>query len=174
MDSLYSRYAGALLSIAIEENKIEVYRNKIKVWKNLIMENQDLIHLFSSYFISKEEKEQIIDQLFVEEEENIKNFIKVIVQNKRANSILKIFDEFISECNEKLEISEGIVYSVEKLSKEQLDALEKNLSIRLNSKVELVNLIDERLIGGLKVVVKDKIFDGSIKNKLEKLKESLM
>lgn len=174
MDSLYSRYAGALLSIAIEENKIEVYRNKIKVWKNLIMENQDLIHLFSSYFISKEEKEQIIDQLFVDEEENIKNFIKVIVQNKRANSILKIFDEFISECNEKLEISEGIVYSVEKLSKEQLDALEKNLSIRLNSKVELVNLIDERLIGGLKVVVKDKIFDGSIKNKLEKLKESLM
>lgn len=174
MDSLYSRYAGALLSIAIEENKIEVYRNKIKVWKNLIMENQDLLHLFSSYFISKEEKEQIIDQLFVEEEENIKNFIKVIVQNKRANSILKIFDEFISECNEKLEISEGIVYSVEKLSKEQLDALEKNLSIRLNSKVELVNLIDERLIGGLKVVVKDKIFDGSIKNKLEKLKESLM
>ena len=174
MDSLYSRYAGALLSIAIEENKIEVYRTKIKVWKNLIMENQDLIHLFSSYFISKEEKEQIIDQLFVDEEENIKNFIKVIVQNKRANSILKIFDEFISECNEKLEISEGIVYSVEKLSKEQLDALEKNLSIRLNSKVELVNLIDERLIGGLKVVVKDKIFDGSIKNKLEKLKESLM
>lgn len=174
MDSLYSRYAGALLSIAIEENKIEVYRNKIKVWKNLIMENQDLIHLFSSYFISKEEKEQIIDQLFLDEEENIKNFIKVIVQNKRANSILKIFDEFISECNEKLEISEGIVYSVEKLSKEELDALEKNLSIRLNSKVELVNLIDERLIGGLKVVVKDKIFDGSIKNKLEKLKESLM
>ena len=174
MDSLYSRYAGALLSIAIEENKIEVYRNKIKVWKNLIMENQDLIHLFSSYFISKEEKEQIIDQLFVDEEENIKNFIKVIVQNKRANSILKIFDEFISECNEKLEISEGIVYSVEKLSKEQLDALEKNLSIRLNSKVELVILIDARLIGGLKVVVKDKIFDGSIKNKLEKLKESLM
>ena len=174
MDSLYSRYAGALLSIAMEENKLDDYRQKIKVYKKLIHENEDIIHLLSSYFIEKEDKEKIIDEIFKDEDLNIVNFIKVVVSNKRANVLEKIMDEFILEVNEKLNIKDGIVYSVNELDKSQMDALKKNLSIRLNSEVELTNIIDKRLIGGVKIIVEDKIFDGSVKNKLEKLKESLI
>lgn len=174
MDSLYSRYASALLSIAKEENNVEDYKSKIKMWRNLFLENKELLHLFSSYFIEKQEKEMIVDQIFKDEDENIKNFVKIIIKNRRVSSIVKIFDEFIDECNEYLNILDGIVYSIKPLSTNQIESLRNNLEIRLNKKIELINLIDDRLIGGIKVVIKDQIFDGSVKNRMEKLKESLI
>lgn len=174
MDSLYSRYANALFSIALEENKVEFYKNEIKMLKQVILKNDEILHLLSSCFIQKEDKEKIIDDVFKNQDINIINFLKVIVNNKRTNYLIKIFEEFIKTCNENLNVKEGIVYSITKLDKKQVEEIEKALKVRLNCEVELVNLIDERLLGGVKVVIEDKIFDGSIKNKLEKLKSSLI
>lgn len=174
MDSLYSRYANALFSIALEENKIDDYRNEIKMLKKIINENNDLLHLFSSYFIEEKDKNEIIDQTFKSLSQNTINFIKVIVHNRRANVMIKIFDEFIKNCNESLNVKDGIVYSVNPLDQNQMLKIENAISVKLNSKVELVNVIDEKLIGGVKVQVEDKIFDGSIKNRLENLKNTLI
>ena len=44
---------------------------------------------------------------------------------------------------------------------------------KINKKVVLKNRIDNTLIGGIKVVVDDYNFDGSIKNKLSKLNQYL-
>jgi len=173
MDSLYSRYANALLSIALEEDKVLYYKDQVKMLKELFKENEEFMHLISSYFLQDEEKEKIIDSIY-NENENIKNFIKVIMKNKRINEIDKIFKEFIKSCNEILKIKDGIIYSVDKLNNEEISKIEKGIENKLNCSVELENLIDEKLIGGVKVIVEDKIFDGSIKNKLEKLKDSLV
>ena len=173
MDSLYSRYANALLSIAIEEEKIEFYRNEIKEIRKSFLENEEIIHLLSSAFLEFGEKEDIIDNIY-KGNDNVKNFLKIIVRNRRTNYIIKIFNEFVKKCNELLGIKDGIVYSVNPLNKEDIERIELGIEKRLNVKVELENRIDERLIGGVKVIVEDKIFDGSIKNKVEKLKESLV
>lgn len=174
MDSLYSRYANGLFSIALEENKVDLYRKRIKMIKNVFEENDDFLHLLSSCFISNEEKDEIIDKVFKSEEEYIRNFIKIIFINKRGNCLIKILNEFIKTCNENLNIKDGVIYSVNKLSNEQIEKIQESLSTRLNCKVELTNSLDEKLLGGVKVSIEDKIFDGSIKNKLEKLKESLI
>lgn len=174
MDSLYSRYSNSLFSIALEENKVDLYRKRIKMIKNVFEENDDFLHLLSSCFISNEEKDEIIDKVFKSEEEYIRNFIKIIFINKRGNCLIKILNEFIKTCNENLNIKDGVIYSVNKLSNEQIEKIQESLSTRLNCKVELTNSLDEKLLGGVKVSIEDKIFDGSIKNKLEKLKESLI
>lgn len=174
MDSLYSRYANGLFSIALEENKVDLYRKRIKMIKNVFEENDDFLHLLSSCFISNKEKDEIIDKVFKSEEEYIRNFIKIIFINKRGNCLIKILNEFIKTCNENLNIKDGVIYSVNKLSNEQIEKIQESLSTRLNCKVELTNSLDEKLLGGVKVSIEDKIFDGSIKNKLEKLKESLI
>lgn len=173
MDSLYSRYANALLSIALDENDVEGYRNEVKIIKKEFVQNEEILHLLSSYFLEDSEKEDIIDKIY-DGNDNIKNFIKIIVKNKRTNYIVKIFDEFVKDCNEVLNIKDGIVYSVKPLSEDEIERIEKGLENKLSSQVELENIIDERLIGGVKVIVEDKIFDGSIKNKVERLKESLI
>ena len=76
-------------------------------------------------------------------------------------------------CKLTLNIKEGIIYSTEKLSNEDIENVEKKFKEILSNDVELENQIDEKLIGGYKVVIEDKVFDGSIKNKLEFMKLSL-
>ena len=102
------------------------------------------------------------------------NFLKLIIKNNRINKFNLIAKEFNKLCNDYLNIKEGIIYSTEALSKEQIKRVEDKLSEVINTKVELTNQIDEKLIGGIKVIVDEKIFDGSIKNKLEKLKSTLI
>lgn len=173
MDSLYSRYANALLSIAIDEDRVDYYRVEIKNIRTAFLSNDKIVGLLSSAFLNFNEKEDIIDNIY-NGNDNVRNFIKIIVRNKRANLIIKIFNEFIKRCNETLNIKDGYVYSVRKLDEFEIERIEKSISERINAKVELENIIDEKIIGGVKVLVEDKIFDGSIKTKIEKLKESLI
>lgn len=174
MDSIYNRYALGLFSIAEDENKVEIYKDEIKNINILLKENEDLIHLFSSYFINQYEKEKCIDKIFGEFQIYTQNFLKLIIKNNRINKFNFIAKEFNKLCNDYLNIKEGIIYSTEALSKEQIKKVEDKLSEVINTKVELTNQIDEKLIGGIKVIVDEKVFDGSIKNKLEKLKSTLI
>lgn len=174
MDSIYNRYALSLFSIAKEENQVEKYKNTIKMIKQVMLENKDLVHLLSSYFILQEEKEMVLDNIFPQVDEYILNFIKIIVKNKRMMEIIGIFNEFNKMCNDYLKIKEGTIYSTEELSSSEIESIEQKLSKVISTKVELINKIDEKLIGGIKVVIEDQVFDGSIKNKLETLKSALI
>lgn len=173
MDSLYTRYANALLSIAIDEDKVDYYRIEIKNIRTAFLSDNGIINLLSSAFIDLNDKEEIINNIY-KGNDNVLNFMKIIVRNRRANVMIKIFNEFIKKCNETLNIKDGYVYSVRKLTEEEIEKIEDGISEKLASRVELENIIDEKLIGGVKVLVEDKIFDGSIKTKIEKLKESLI
>ena len=123
MDSLYSHYANALFSIALEENKVDYYKDEVKMLKDVINDNIDILHLFSSYFVTDEEKFKTVDEIYPNNE-NIKNFIKIIIKNRRANNLLKIFDEFIKNCNEYNGVKEGIIYSVNELDNKTITKLE--------------------------------------------------
>ena len=59
------------------------------------------------------------------------------------------------------------------LIKKQIERIEEGIAKKLGHKVELKNVIDERLIGGVRVVIHDHVYDGSIKYKLETLQNNL-
>ena len=55
----------------------------------------------------------------------------------------------------------------------ELKGVTTAIAKKLGHEVELKNLVDARLIGGVKVVIHDHVFDGSIKYKLETLENTL-
>lgn len=174
MDSLYVRYASALLSLAKEEGKVKEYKSALKSLLSVFNDNPDLSKYLKSYFVKNESKYKIIDELTKDFNLlNLHSFLKLLVFKHRFNSINSIVDEFIKECNETIGIEEGYVYSTNTLSDEQMSNIEDAVSKKLDHKVELKNKIDSTLIGGIKVVVHDYVFDGSIKNKFETMKTSL-
>lgn len=68
----------------------------------------------------------------------------------------------------------GRVLSVVPLTEPEMTALSKKITNLLNYKVILVNHIDPSLIGGIKVIVKNYIYDGTIRTKLQALKQQLL
>ena len=174
MDSLASRYALAMFEIALEENKVQEYQEKIKCVSDILKNNPDYMRVLSSYFLSASKKHLLVEEAFKSlESKHIISFLKVIIDNHRANEIQTIFKEFHTMCYEHLGIEEGIVYSVIELSDEQIKEIEEAISKRKKVKVELQNIIDERLIGGIKVVVHDHVYDSSLLYKINSLKKGI-
>ena len=174
MKEIASRYSEALFSLKRDSKQLETTQIEIKELKKIFEENPDFIVVLSSSYKSIEEKIEIVDKTLKGVDEDIKSLIKIVCQNHRANYLLEIFDEFNSLVNEYRGVKEGLVYSTQKLSDAQLAKLNKKISEIEHQPTELKNLIDSSLIGGVKVVINDHIYDGSIKHHLEDMKISLL
>lgn len=174
MKEITSRYAEALYSLKREENTLFESQLEVKELIKVLKQNPDFMMLLSSSYKELNEKEEMIEKVFVGVDEQIKNLMKIIVKNHRASYLVEIFENFNSLVNEYRGVKEGLVYSIEPISDTQLDKLNNSISQLENCPTELKNLIDPSLLGGVKVVINDHIYDGSIKHHLENMKLTLL
>ena len=174
MDSVASRYAIALLSIAKEEHKVKEYVDEVSNIVEIIKQNPDLIYLLKDYGLSNDEKKETLSLCFENKiQEYILNLFYVIIDNKRGKYLLDVCNEFVRIGLNELNIKKGVVYTTIKLTSKQIKEMEKKVSTILSCNVTLQNQIDSSLIGGFKIQVEDYILDDSMKNRLEKLKETI-
>ncbi len=175
MDSLYNRYAVALFDLSLEKDKVKECQEEVKILYKALSENEEIIHILSSCFLSRADKIRITDIILVDfKQEDVINFVKVIINNGRESRILKILKEFDNICNDNLGIKMGDVFSPYKITQEQIKEIEEVVSKKIGFKVKLKNKMDESLIGGVKVVIGDSVFDNSIKNKLRQMRSTLL
>ena len=174
MKEITSRYAEALYSLKKDENSLESSQKEIKELIKVLKENPDFLVVLNSSYKEFEEKEQIIDKVFIGVDEEIKTLIKIVVKNHRGQYLTEIFENYNSLVNEYRGVLEGLVYSTEPLSEAQLAKLNSAIGKIETRPVELKNIIDPSLIGGVKVVINDHIYDGSIKRHIDDMKIALL
>lgn len=174
MKEITSRYAEALYSLKKDEKSLESSQREIKELIKVLKENPDFLVVLNSSYKEFEEKEQIIDKVFIGVDEEIKTLIKIVVKNHRGQYLTEIFENYNSLVNEYRGVIEGLVYSTEPLSESQLAKLNSAIGKIETRPVELKNIIDPSLIGGVKVVINDHIYDGSIKRHINDMKIALL
>ena len=174
MEEVASRYAAALVSLAKEEQKLEQYKVAVLSMKEVFDSNPEVLKYLKSYFVKAEEKYNLVEDLTKEFGlKNFTNFMKLLVEKHKIYLFKDIVSEITKGINFELDIYEGFVYSTEPLENSKIIEISQVISQKIGKKVELKNRLDSRLIGGVKVVVHDHVFDGSIKYKLETMKEQL-
>lgn len=173
-ESIANRYASGLFLLAKEHNQISLFNTQLKAVVLALNENQQIIEVLNHYQILDEDKFKIVDQVFGKElEPTLINFLKLILQKRRFNHIIKIVEEFSLLVNESLGVKAGIVYSSIPLNANQIKDITTTLEKVHGVTAELKNLVDTALIGGYKIVVGDTVFDGSIRNRLEVMRQEL-
>lgn len=174
MDSLFSRYASALLSIAKEENKVKDYKDALNDLDAFFKENHDVLKYLESHLVKEEAKYEIVDTLSKDSKlKSLASFLKLLIKKHRIHYFAKIKQEYLNLANAELGILEGILYSAVKLSKEEQQKVEKAISKKMNKPVELRLVVDSHLLGGVKVIVNDHVFDGSLLGRLNQMKLDL-
>ncbi len=174
-DEIFVNYAAALFSLAREEKKVSAYRKEIKEVEKILTEDPSFLECFSSYKVPHEDIYRILDEAFKGlESPSILPFLKLLISKHLISSIPEISEAFYGMCNEYLGIEEGLVYSTTPLTEEEVSKLEKALENKLSCKVSLKNKIDRNLIGGVRIVLDGKIYDGSVENKIETLRKELL
>jgi F-type H+-transporting ATPase subunit delta len=75
--------------------------------------------------------------------------------------------------NEKNNILEGIVITAVPMKEEEVKELQTKLSAKYNKTVVLENEVDKSVLGGVLVRLGNEEIDGTVKNRLDKMKEQL-
>jgi F-type H+-transporting ATPase subunit delta len=168
-----SRYAQALMDLAVEKNQLEEVRKDMRAVKGVCVSNHDFVTLLQSPIVKTDKKIAIIKSIF---EGNISSisisFINLII-NKRREANLEIIAE---EFENHYKTNKNIV-SVNVKTAVALDDTLKNQVLTLVKKsvtgeIELIQSIDSSLIGGFVLTINDKQIDQSVKRKLNDLRKN--
>ena len=168
-----NEYAQAIYDLAKEENKIDII-NECFIVVNKSIEDNDFMELLSSPKITKEEKKNILTKVYGKLDSLFLDFMYVLIDNNRFNRISYIYDYY----NQLIKIEHNILhieaYSVKELTKTQIDNLRKTLSSYYNGKtLEIENIVDPKLIGGVRIECNGKTLDVTLKKSLANMKDSL-
>ena len=101
------------------------------------------------------------------------NFVRVLAQNGRLGLLPEIRDQYEALRNEREGVVEAEVYSAFELSDAQIADLVQRLEKKTGRKVKTTVKLDKELIGGVKVVLGDKVIDGSARAQLGALEAAL-
>ena len=168
------RYAEALFSLKSEKGNLLAIQEEVKEIKKIILDNPDFLLLLDSSTIEKEEKMSMIEKTLKGVDVDIVNLLKVMVDNHRIRLLVDVFNDFNSLVNREIGVKEGLVYTAFKLDEKTLNKLNKTISEVEGQPTELKEIVDPSILGGVKVVVDDHIYDGSLKNRIDNMKITLL
>ena len=175
MSVVGDRYAESLFDLAKEENQVTQYLDDIKLVGEVLDSDPQIVQFFNHVLIENDKKIQLLDQSFKGNvDQYVLNFLKLLVQSRRNRYIDDIVKSYINLSNQYLGIEEGVIYTPYELTDQQIQDIEKAISQKEIKKVTLKVSIDPSLLGGIKVQIANRIYDGTIKNKVEMLKKELL
>lgn len=170
------RYASALFEYAKEKNVLQQLSQELEVVSQVVKETNLLDEVFKHPKMTSEEKKTIVKTSFSGKvSDAILNLLYILVDKKREDIFLSVVKDFNNLSNEDQGIAEAIVYSAKPLTDDEKEAIAQVFSIKAGKQKLLIeNVVDKEIIGGLKVRIGDRVYDGSVANKLERLQQSMM
>ncbi len=103
----------------------------------------------------------------------MENFVRVLAENRRLDVLAEVRAQYESLRNEREGVVEAEIHSAFELGAEQLADLVARLERRTARRVKASVRIDRSLIGGVKIVLGDKVIDGSARAQLGALASAL-
>ncbi len=172
--SVAKRYAQALFQAALDKGQLEIVESDFNLVINEYRNEADFKKFIDSPVISNENKITVITRVFQDRVSDVlMNFLLLLIQKNRENYLVEIHYHFKELLDDYRGIVRGTVYSAVPLTDEQLSELQRLLNKRTGKEVVLVQKIDENLLGGFIVQIKDVVIDSSIRSQLNRLKEQL-
>ena len=127
MKELAQNYASALLSLAIDDNKVIDYQKEVKELRKIIRDNEGFLLLLDSRFLSIEERMNNAEKILKGFSPDVVNFIKIIIKHNRVSYLEDILEAFNSLCNENQDIVEGLLFSAFPLGEDTLLKVKKKI-----------------------------------------------
>ncbi len=167
------RYASAFFGFSKDNGKLKEALNDMELLKNTLELSRELVVFLGSPVVKKDIKFNVLSELF---KSRVKTeswkFIELVSEKDRLNLLPGITRAFIDIYQEDAGILEAEATFAFEPETSQIDALNAAVSKETGKTLKLTTRTQPDIIGGVIVRVKDTVYDGSVKNKLEQL-ESL-
>ena len=170
-----ARYAQALFDLALETKALDAVEADLKALKAAREESADLRRVLQSPGFTAEDKGKVLTAIGVKAkfDKTTQNFLGVLAANRRASALPAVIAGFerLSAAHRGVVAAE--VTSAIKLTAAQAKSVKAALAQALGLEPEITTRVDPTILGGLKVKVGSRLFDASLRSKLDSLKFAL-
>ncbi len=175
-ETIARRYSTALADVVSGQSETDTVKTELAMLGEMFQKNGDLQVVFSNPSIAHASKEKVLDALITKTKpsKTTSNFLKVLLQNGRLADIASINNRFAAVLEERSGVVSAEITSARELPTGERAEFEKNLEKITGKKVNISYEIDKDIIGGVITRIGSTVYDGSIKTKLENLKEQLV
>ena len=173
--SAVSTYAGALFEAARERGELEEVLSGLREFVAALHESEELRLFYYGGQIPERQKRRAIEGLTEGMKAQATNFLKVLVDNGREEILEEVLGRYEQLVKEHLGRMEVEVTTAVELSQDQLDRVKERLgSVLEGREVILETNVDPELIGGAVFRFGGRMMDGSIRGRLESLREGML
>ncbi len=171
---VFEPYAEALMAVAQEKNLTEKFGEDVASLLSLIETSPELNAFITSPIVRGEDKKAVLQQISQGIDPFITSFLMILVDRRRIVFLEGICQHFRTLIRKLNQIVLAEVTSAFELNDGQRQAvIDKVKAMTQAHEVELVNKIDQDLIGGVIIKVGSQVIDASLRGQLRRLSISL-
>lgn len=169
------RYALALYEVAEEKGKVQQYIQDLQEICNIIETNKDFYEVIKHPQITTHKKKRTFINIFKGHiDEDLLSFLLILIEKDRILYLKEKLIEMQKIDLERKNTVKGIVKTTVPLTEEEFTDLVATLENKYNKHIILEQLIDEEILGGIYVRVNNDVIDGTVKSKLDELRELML
>ncbi len=173
--SAVSTYAEALFEAARERDELEEVLSDLGEFVDALHESEELRLFFYGGQVPERQKRRALDGLTEGMKASTTNFLKVLVDNGREEILQEVLARYEELVKEQLGRIEVEVTTAVDLSEEQLDRLSERLAGVLGGREIILEAnVNPDLVGGAVFRFGGRLMDGSIRGRLESLREGML
>jgi F-type H+-transporting ATPase subunit delta len=175
ISNISKRYAKAFFEIAAEEKQLERYYNELNQFASIIAQNKALNDFLANPVFDQGSKKGVVKNIIgkLQLSTMTVSFLNLLVDKKRIDilhDIVICYRQLMDEALKKVRVSVKTAFP---LSGNIQDYIISNLEKLTGRKVEVFIENDPSLLGGIVIGVGDTLYDGSIKNQLNNMRNLL-
>lgn len=168
------RYAKALFEIATSREAIDSVEQDLKRVALVFEQHSELKKFIEHPNIEFSVKKQLLSEVFEKEvSQEVYNMIILMMQRKRGSLLPALLGYYQKIMNQTLGRETAVVTSVTALNDQEQKTISELFGQMTGKQIQVENKVDPSLLGGIQVRIGDRLYDGSLFGKLERLKKSM-
>lgn len=173
MEALARVYAESLFGVANDKGDLDVVRDQLNQLVDALESSKDLEVFFFSPYFSSQEKLDGLQRAVEGANPEFLNFLELLIEKHRMPAIYRIareYEDLWKQENRRLDVTLTSAVELDPAVAEKVGA---EVERQTGREVTLTSRVDEKIIGGIVLQVGNMVLDSSIRNNLEKLRQSV-
>jgi F-type H+-transporting ATPase subunit delta len=173
-EQLIEGYAEALFRVVQAEGELDRVEDELYRFGKLLESNHELKQVLADQSIDKAQREKVLDELLADKVlPHTLGLLEFIVVQGHARQMPQILERLSALAAEARNSVVAEVRSAVPMDSKQQSALAEALSTATGKNVTVKVLVDPSVIGGVVAKVGDTVIDGTIRRRLEQLKDQV-
>ena len=171
ISNLAERYAVALYALADDAKLLDQVTNELRTLRQLIDESRPLSYLIGSRTVPLTDASAAMSKILQSQgfSDLVRRYVLTIIANRRISALPQLISGFIAYAAKKRGIATADVATAHPLSAAQRAQLAARLAEVGYGRVQINEHVDPTLLGGLVVKIDSRLYDTSLKSRLQRL-----